>query len=146
MIIEDLDGGFNVLSRIPVDFLLLISTNTANRPPACTINPPGPITSYVGQPISFVVTGSDPDTNNRVTLNTGGLPLGATMAPDLPLTGNTNTVVQSSFNWTPTGQQGGTYQLVFSAFDDFGFQSLAPISLSPGSRRPARGPFGSLLY
>ena len=130
VIIEDLDGSSNVLSRIPVDLLLLISTNTANRPPACTINPPGPITSYVGQPISLVVTGSDPDTNDWVTLNTGGLPLGATMAPGLPLTGNTNTVVQSTFNWTPTGQQGGTYQLVFSAFDPFGFQGLAPIILN----------------
>jgi uncharacterized repeat protein (TIGR01451 family) len=130
VIAEDLDAGLNVKSKIPIDFLLRISTNNFKSPPICTLNPPSPLNAYVGQMVSFTISGSDPDTNEVVTLNTAGLPSGATTTPALPLSGSPDQAVQSTFNWTPAGTQGGTYQMVFSAIDSSGLPSFAPITLN----------------
>jgi hypothetical protein len=140
VIVEDLDAGLNVKSRIPIDFLLLISRNNFNRPPICTLNPSSTQIVYVGQPISFTISGSDPDPDDVVTLNTGGLPAGATTTPALPLIGNANQAVQSTFNWTPAATQGGTYQLVFSAFDSSGIAGLAPLTINVSPMLLGGGP------
>ena len=83
IVIEDLDSGGIVKTKTPVDFLLKIVQQVGN-PPSCSINPTGPLTVSVGSPVSFTVTGTDPDAGATVTLNSGGLPSGATMSPALP--------------------------------------------------------------
>jgi len=124
VIIEDLDGIGNVKSRTPVDFLLKINPGVSgNTTPACTLNPSGSLSVSSGTPVSFTVTGTDTDSGDIVTLNTGGLPSGSSMTPALPVSGSSG--ISSTFNWTPTAGQAGTYQVVFSATDSSGAQSLA---------------------
>jgi uncharacterized repeat protein (TIGR01451 family) len=121
VIIEDLDSLGAVKSSTPVDFLLTIVAAT-NNPPVCMVNPPGPFTVTAGNLVTFAVTGTDPDSTDQVTLNTGGLPNGATMTPTLP--------VSSTFNWVPTGNQGGSFPIIFSATDSGGLQALTTVNIT----------------
>lgn len=132
VIIEDLDANGQVKTKTPVDFFLKIGAGTGN-PPTCTINPSTPLMATPGAAVSFVVTGTDPDAGDMVTLNTGGLPTGATMTPGLPLTGASG--IASTFNWQPTAAQIGTFVVVFSATDNSGQQSLCStrIAVSGGA-------------
>ncbi|MBM2840136.1 MAG: hypothetical protein HW412_664 [Bacteroidetes bacterium] len=67
----------------------------------------------VGTPISFTVAASDANPG-PVQLSVTGLPVGATMTPALPTTGNP---VQSTFSWTPTSGQTGSTVVTFTAVD-----------------------------
>ena len=84
----------------------------------------------MGTSQSFTVQASDADAGQTVTLNAAGLPAGATMTPLLPISGNP---VISTFAWTPTAADAGTYVITFTATDNSGaqagLQTLCPITL-----------------
>lgn len=87
-----------------------------NNRPTCQVQPAGPFFINENQPLTFTVSGTDPDPGDEITLAVASLPAGATMTPGLPLPGP-NTGVSSVFNWTPAPGQGGTYQLVYTVTD-----------------------------
>jgi len=99
----------------PVTTTITVPTGVA---PTVTINPPGPVVFASCTPITFLVTGTDPDTGAQITLTSSTLPTGATMTPALPRTGATG--VNSRFNWTPDATQAGNYTLTFTARDQTG--------------------------
>lgn len=126
IVIEDLDGNGRVKSKTPVDFLLQITGDPPGSAPDCIVSPPGPFDVAPNTPISFTVTGIDSDKDAVVTLNSSGLPSGASTLPSLPTSGPSG--VRVTFNWTPTAA--GTHQVVFSATDNTGQQKLCPVSIT----------------
>lgn len=78
----------------------------------------------VGDTKSFDVLVSDPDASEIVTLNIAALPVGAIMAPSLPVTGNP---VSSTFSWAPQPEQSGRHVVTFSASSSAGGFALCPV-------------------
>ncbi len=130
--IEERRGGV-LIGKVAVDFILEI-VGVVGDPPVCNINPPGPFVIQENQPLSFVVSASDPNAGDMITLNTAGLPTGATMTPGLPISGP-HTGISSTFNWTPATGQAGVYLVQFVVFDNTGLQSscTAQITVNPPS-------------
>jgi|GEM_PF-3281451 len=126
IVIEDLDANGNIKSTIAIDFLLQIRSSVG-MPPTVTINPPGPLSVRPNTPVTFTVTGNDPDPNSRVTLNASGVPTGATLSPSLGSA--MSPPVTSTFNWTPTPADAGSYTITFTATDDTFQQALASINI-----------------
>jgi hypothetical protein len=124
--IEDRDGSNNVKSKIAVDFLIQLVTQAGVAPtfsqPVCgstiNVNP--------GDPVNFTVQASDTDFGQNVTLNVAGLPLGATMTPGLPTSGNP---VSSAFSWTPVAGNAGAHVVNFSAQDDAMLQAFCAVTI-----------------
>ena len=146
-LVTDSKGG-----ETPVDALLRLIP-IVGQAPEVLIN--GAATAHAvdvrpGNPVSFVVTGTDPDAGARVTLTSGDLPVGASMTPSLPTAGAAPR--SSTFNWTPTlDQAGNTYPVSFAVTDDFGMQdtnsasirvleNFAPTASCPPPSRPSPRP------
>jgi hypothetical protein len=126
VMIEDLDASGNVKTKTPVDFLLKIVPQTGVSP-TCALNPAGPFTVAPGTPVTFALTGTDPDVNEVIILNANGVPTGATMTPNLPTSGPNG--VTSAFAWTPTAAEAGTTVVSFSATDRAGQQGLCSATI-----------------
>lgn len=126
VVVEDLDASGNPMTKTPVDFLLKIRPLIGSLP-RCSISPAGPHTAIVGSSFSFGVTGSDPDAGATVTLNSGGIPPGASMSPSLPVSGASPQ--SSTFSWTPTAAQEGTHVVLFSATDEHFQQGLCSTTI-----------------
>jgi hypothetical protein len=107
---------------VPVDFLLKIIPPTGS-PPVCEIVPPEDIVVPVGTPVSFDVIGTDPDVGEVLYMVTAGLPDGATMTPDLPMSGPSG--MTSTFTWTPGFEDVGSYVIVYTVTDRSGQQAFA---------------------
>lgn len=129
VIVEDLDALGNVKTATPVDFLLKIDVSSGT-PPTIAINPPGPFNVAPGTPIAFNVSGADIDAGATVTLNTGGLPSGATMAPVLPISGAGDPGVNSNFAWTPQPANSGSYVVTYSVTDNTGSQVQGAVQIN----------------
>jgi hypothetical protein len=125
VVIEDLDANGLVKTKTPVDFLLKIVLQQGTSP-QCAVDPPGPFSVAPGTPVTFTVTGTDPDTGDLVTLNGSSVPPGATLSPPLPTTGPSG--VSSVFAWTPG--VGGTFVVSFSATDIFGNQGQCSATIN----------------
>ncbi|HTY53272.1 MAG TPA: putative Ig domain-containing protein, partial [Methanomicrobiales archaeon] len=78
-------------------------TPVPNRAPV--LAPVAAQTVKEGTPLSFSVSGSDPD-GNALTYSSGPLPSGASFTPGT-----------RTFSWTPNYQQAGTYSVSFSVSD-----------------------------
>jgi len=133
IMVEDLDGGGQVKSKTPVDFFLRVRPQIGNAP-TCAVSPAGPLTGTVGAPMSFTVTGSDPDAGATVTLNSAGLPITrdpdigltvAASAPALPITGASP---QSTVSWTLIDVTVGTHVALFTATDENGLQGICSVT------------------
>jgi VCBS repeat-containing protein len=134
IVMEDLDSNGNVMSKTPLDFMLKIQ-QTVGTAPTLTINPTGPLSVRPNTPISFTVTGNDADPNARVTLNNGGLPPGMTVS-GAPMNAALTPPATSTFTWTPTLAQAGSYTISFTATDDTFQQALGSISIFVESNAP----------
>lgn len=127
--IEDRDASGNVKSKSALDFLIQLTTQTGSSPKFNI--PPTPqcgstISGTAGTTKSFTVQASDADVGDTVSLNVAGLPLGATMSPTLPTSSNP---VSSTFSWTPTATQTGSFVMTFTATDSTGRQALCSITI-----------------
>ncbi|MBB5040074.1 DUF7453 family protein [Prosthecobacter dejongeii] len=97
------------------DVLVVAADPTAtnvNRPPVLASI--GPKTVNIGTSLNFTVTGNDPDAGQTLTLRSSALPTGATF----PQTTGPSTGASSSFAWTPTAGQEGTYVVNFEVYDN----------------------------
>ena len=72
------------------------------------------LTATAGSPFSFTVNATDANSGDAINLTATGVPSGATFTPALPTSGNP---VSTTFNWTPTGADVGTYTVTFTAQD-----------------------------
>jgi uncharacterized protein (TIGR03382 family) len=76
---------------------VLITVLLANRPPV--LDPAGPFQVTEGSPLSFALSGSDPD-DDPLTFGLAPLPAGAAFG-----------VATRTFTWTPTYGQAGSYSM-----------------------------------
>ncbi|NBO63667.1 MAG: tandem-95 repeat protein, partial [Acidobacteria bacterium] len=83
-------------------------TVNPNRPPSLTV--PDSQTVTAKQPLSFIVTASDPDSGQALTLTAPSLPIGAKFTQTGPLTGQ--------FSWTPAAAQAGNQTITFAVADN----------------------------
>lgn len=113
-----------------VDFLIRLITQTS-QPPVTQINTsaaPYSISVLPGTPVSFTVTGTDPDAGATVTLSASGVPAGATFTPTLPTTGAAPR--SATFNWTPTLANAGlSYNFNLITTDNTGLTDFNSASI-----------------
>lgn len=115
-------------TKVTVDFVIKITQNST--PPVFDYLVT-PVSGRVyqgapGQTISFPIRAYDNDAGNVVTLSAVGLPPGSTTSPSLPTNGNP---VNSTFSWTPTASQFGSYVINFTATDNIGVQSTSSVTI-----------------
>jgi len=132
VIIEDHDATTGALrTQVAVDFLITIvnCSPTNNTPvfggPSPTCGSVLPV--YVGQFLNFTVEANDADAVDVVSLNTAGLPSGATMSTALPALGNP---VSSGFSWNPTLADLGNHVVTFTSTDNCGAQSICSYTIA----------------
>jgi len=116
-----------VIGKVAVDFIFLV-VGSSGYAPECKITPDGPFVATVGRPITFTVQGTDSDSDDIVTINSGGLPSGATMNPSLPTSGASG--ISSTFRWTPGIGQDGAYTINYTVTDITGQQALCPVLIN----------------
>jgi len=115
IIVEARDTNNNIKSSIPVDLILKFVTPVGDLPtltlaPAATTQ-----TIQTGTPVSFTATGNSANVGAKITLNASGVPVGATASN---LNAMLTPPVTSTFNWTPTSLQAGTYVITYVATDN----------------------------
>ncbi|MFN3300785.1 MAG: LamG-like jellyroll fold domain-containing protein, partial [Sediminibacterium sp.] len=115
-------------TKVTVDFVIKITQNST--PPVFDYLVT-PVSGRIyqgapGQTISFPIRAYDNDAGNVVTLSAVGLPPGSTTSPSLPTNGNP---VNSTFSWTPTASQFGSYVINFTATDNIGVQSTSSVTI-----------------
>ncbi|HEV7732924.1 MAG TPA: putative Ig domain-containing protein [Candidatus Binatia bacterium] len=129
--IEERNGLNVVIGKVAVDFFIQLVPDVADPPvfsaPVCGST----IVLQAGVPNSFNVQASDADAGDVVSLNAAGLPLGASMTPPLPTSGNP---VSSVFAWTPLVEQAGSYVVTFTAADQSFQQALCSVTLEVTSQ------------
>ena len=110
----------------------------ANRAPV--VNVPGSQTVGVGLPLSFIVSGSDPDAGQALALSVSNAPIGAIFS-----------AVTGQFSWTPLASQVGSIVVSFTVTDN-GLPQLsdtktiaitvpnrAPVITVPGAQSTSTG-------
>ena len=120
--LTDARGAFTV-----IDVIFNVVTANGEAPAVQINNQMGAkaFTTVHGTPVSFKVTGTDPE-NTPVVLSSSGLPVGSTMTPSLPMTAVN---ASSTFYWTPAPSAIGTYVMSFAALDGAGLQSTNFVTL-----------------
>lgn len=86
----------------------VITVRPVNDPPSLTV--PSAQSVNEGQLLSFVVSATDPDAGQKVTITATGLPEGSMLTP----MGQNG----MQFRWTPNFNQAGSYKVSFKATDD----------------------------
>ena len=119
-------------TKSPVDFIIRMVG--ASAPPVFI--PPTPTSGTIfnvtppGNLVSFTIEATDPDAGQTTTLNSVAVPIGSTMTPTLPVTSPVNGTIQSTFNWTPTVAQVGSYVINFVAQDNVGIQTFSSVTIN----------------
>jgi VCBS repeat-containing protein len=131
--VKDNGGG----SDTSDEAVVAVNVTPVNDPPVL-VNP-GNKSVAEGQPLTFVLSATDPDGQN-VTYSSESLPTGATL--------NATT---GEFLWTPGAEQEGNYQVTFKATEDNGPASLSDeetinISVGDVNRPPVLGGIEDLAY
>jgi hypothetical protein len=112
---------------ITIDVVMEIVT--ASTPPVFIAPTPAnasTISVQAGSPVTFTVSAQDNDPGDFVILTAPGLPIGATMTPNLPQNGNP---VTSTLNWTPTLANVGGHVINFTATDGHSVQSFNSVNI-----------------
>ncbi len=119
---------------------VLAVSPAAAAPPV--LNLPGPQSASEGNPLTFMVSATDPD-GQTVSLFSAQRPTGATFVDHRDNTG--------TFDWTPAFGQAGTYTVLFLADDTFGgtdngsvtitvaVQNAPPVLTTIGNRNVDQG-------
>lgn len=90
---------------------IALKVNAPNVAP--TVSVPAAQTVNAGQALSFVVSATDPDVGQTITLAAMDMPIGATLAPATVVN-----AIAGTFSWTPAANQVGTYTVKFTATDN----------------------------
>lgn len=88
------------------------TSSNVNQPPVLASI--GPKTVAVGSPLTFAVSGTDPDTAQTLTVRSSTLPSGASF----PQASGAASGTSSNFSWTPSAGQEGTYVINFEVYDN----------------------------
>lgn len=99
------DGNPHRVLTQSVSFV--VTARSLTEPPVFTL--PKQIVAVAGQPISLPVTVSDAD-QDALHFSTSGMPLGATLTPETQYG-------HAVFTWTPTTDDLGTHDIVFTVAD-----------------------------
>lgn len=135
LMIEDLDANGFVKSKVPVTFIMQYVAQSSPPQFDYSITPANnsEIKVQPGTPINFNVRAFDTDFGSTVELNATGAPSGATWSTPLPILGIME--INSSFSWTPTAANLGSYVVNITATDNFSVQTSTSVtivvSLSP---------------
>ncbi len=113
------DGNGTDSETVVVTVLEQVPENT---PPV--LNPLPSQSGEEGQPLSFFVTGYDPD-GDEIAISASGLPDGAAFSPS-----------DGRFAWTPAYDQAGQYSVVFVATDGFDSTKQTVVVLVNNVNRP----------
>ncbi len=70
-----------------------------------------------GTPYRYVVSCTDPDPGDSITINATGVPATATHTPPLPLVGAPDQDLTTVFNWTPGSADVGSHTILYSVSD-----------------------------
>jgi PKD repeat protein len=115
IIIEERRGG-QLIGSSAVDFILRI-VDTLGHPPVCVLPSQTSYTVNAGELVQFTIGTADQDANNTLTLNTGGVPAGASLTPALPRQGPPG--ISTTFNWTPSvSVAGSSFVVGFTVTDN----------------------------
>jgi hypothetical protein len=119
------------LTKVPVD--IFIQMVGSSQPPVFVhptpMHPGNDFTVAIGTLLNFTVSATDPE-NQAVTLNPISVPSGVTHSPALPVTGAVGGAATTTFSWTPTLSQVGSYVLTYVAVDNIGVQTLTSINIT----------------
>jgi hypothetical protein len=126
------NGSFVVsdgLASIWVDVLMNIVAQSTAPQFNYSITPANGFTYNLqpGQNVNFNVNAFDALATDMVTLQALGLPAGAVLTPNLPVSGNP---VQTHFNWTPTIANLGSRLVNFVATDINGVQTSTSVTIN----------------
>jgi len=114
VIVEARDANNNIKTSIPIDLILKFVTPVGDLP-TLSLTPVGTQTVQTGSPVLFTATGNSGNAGAKITLNATGVPVGATASN---LNATLTPPVTSTFNWTPTSLQAGTYVITYVATDN----------------------------
>jgi hypothetical protein len=133
VIIEELDSNGNVIQSVPLDFILDLGSQGSNQPPVCEITDEngddvtgGTVTATVGNPLTFDVTGTDPD-GDDVEIAGVDVPDWGSMSPSLPF--EDSPPVTSTFSGTPGSGDTGTEFATYSLNDANGSQTQCSVTI-----------------
>jgi hypothetical protein len=135
VIVEDRDSLGAVKSTTPVEVVLQIVA-VAGVAPVLTLDPApaGTLAVAPGSTLTFDVVATDADAAALVTLHTSGLPAGASVSPALDAV--LPAPATSTFSWTPTLSDVGTYVIAFAATDDSLQQTMTSVKVRVAVNAP----------
>jgi len=127
IVIEERRNG-QLIGSSAVDFILKI-VDTLGFPPECVLPAETEYTVNAGQPVTFEIGTEDLDSGDTLTLNSGGLPAGATMTPALPVVGAPG--ISSTFNWTPpVSVAGSSFVVAYTVTDQTGQADQCSVNIT----------------
>jgi hypothetical protein len=123
-----IEEGVPAHGRVGLEFLILIVADIGD-PPVCDVppTPTGTVTVFAGSPYTATIQGSDIDVGDTLTLNSSGLPAGASTVPALPT--SSASPVSSVLSWTPGLAQVGPHPMFFTITDQTGQQANCPFTI-----------------
>jgi choice-of-anchor A domain-containing protein len=137
IVIEERRNGV-LIGSSAVDFILRI-VDTLGFPPVCVLPAETNYTVNAGQPVQFTIGTDDLDSADSLTLNTGGVPAGATLTPGLPLQGAPG--ISTTFNWTPAvSVAGSSFVVSFTVTDASGQADQCSVNITVRSQPVNRAP------
>ncbi len=140
IVIEERRNGV-LIGSSAVDFILRI-VDSLGFAPECVLPAETNYTVSAGQPVTFEIGTHDLDSGDTLSLNTGGLPAGATMTPSLPLQGPSG--MSSTFNWTPpVSVAGSSFVVAYTVTDQTGQADQCSVNITvraqPVNQPPVAG-------
>ena len=135
VIIEESRGANPPHGRVALDFIVKI-VNSIGTAPVCDTppTPTGTVVVPVNTAYSATIQGSDADPSATLTLNTTGLPTGATLSPAAGSSGASP--FASTFSWTPGPADMGLHPIQFSFTDNTGQAAFCSFTISVPTNQP----------
>ncbi|MCC5805084.1 MAG: hypothetical protein JJU00_02035 [Opitutales bacterium] len=151
VVMEGLDDTGEVVSRVPLEFLIHLVEEEFSEPPVFDAFPEEALHPVAGEPFSFEVQASDPDELEVVMLSALNAPEGMTFEFVDPAEDAADNAVRLQATWTPaSGNVGSAYVITFRATNHK--QAMSDIAVTvlpaPGNRPPvaaAGGPYGLVM-
>lgn len=135
VVIEESRGGNPPHGRVALDFIIKI-VNSIGTAPVCDVppTPTGTVVLPVNTAYTATIQGSDADAGNTLTINSTGLPTGATLTP--PAGSSSGSPFASTFSWTPGPADIGLHPIQFSFTDNTGQAAFCSFTISVPANTP----------
>jgi len=145
IIIEQSMGGAPAHGTVALEFLIEIVASIGTPPMITLLEDPPLCAGGVdglspGDTWNGTFEGTDSDLGDLLTLNSAGLPAGASCVPSLP-TSPGPSPVSTACSWTPTVADAGVHPIVFGVTDLSGQQDICGFSLLVALRCDVDGDF-----